>query len=190
MNLERTLLCKYILKVNRPGCWSCDITMKEKTPLSREVVCFQMLDFATSSSKSEVSKSSFSKTTSWIVSTAFNSGVIYCQCVVVLWVGLGWVGLGWVGLGWIGLDWIDWIGLNWIELNWIELNWMELNWIELKWFIDKNFITPRGRCSFNNLFMYVWFAVTPCVYLYLPGRVVLRELSCFILSSEMNFPAF
>ena len=31
--------------------------MKEKTPLSREVVCFQMLDFETSKSNSEVSKS-------------------------------------------------------------------------------------------------------------------------------------
>ena len=44
--------------------------MKEKTPLSHEVVCFQMLDFETSNSKLEVSKSnswkitSFSKTTS------------------------------------------------------------------------------------------------------------------------------
>ena len=44
--------------------------MKEKTPLSHGVVCFQMLDFETSNSKSEVSKSnslkiiSFSKTTS------------------------------------------------------------------------------------------------------------------------------
>ena len=43
--------------------------MKEKTPLSHEVVCFQMLDFETSKSNSEVSKSnswkitSFSKTT-------------------------------------------------------------------------------------------------------------------------------
>ena len=42
--------------------------MKEKTPLSHEVVCVQMVDFETSSSKSEVSKSnswkipSFSKT--------------------------------------------------------------------------------------------------------------------------------
>ena len=44
--------------------------MKEKTPLSHEVVCFQMLDFETSNSKSEVSKSNswkityFSKTAS------------------------------------------------------------------------------------------------------------------------------
>ena len=44
--------------------------MKEKTPLSYEVVCFLMLDFETSNSKLEVSKSnlwkitSFSKTTS------------------------------------------------------------------------------------------------------------------------------
>ena len=31
--------------------------MEEKTPLSHEVVCFQMLDFGTSKSNSEVSKS-------------------------------------------------------------------------------------------------------------------------------------
>ena len=31
--------------------------MEEKTPLSYEVVCFQMLDFETSKSHSEVSKS-------------------------------------------------------------------------------------------------------------------------------------
>ena len=40
--------------------------MKEKTPWSHEVVCFQMLDFEISDSKLEVSKSnsftSFSKT--------------------------------------------------------------------------------------------------------------------------------
>ena len=29
------------------GHWRCEITMKEKTPLSHEVVCFQMLDFKT-----------------------------------------------------------------------------------------------------------------------------------------------
>ena len=52
------------------GHLSCEIIMKEKTPLSPEVVCFPMLDFETSNSKSEVSKSnswkitSFSKTTS------------------------------------------------------------------------------------------------------------------------------
>ena len=44
--------------------------MEENTPLSHEVVCFQMLDFETSNSKPEISKSSswkitsFSKTTS------------------------------------------------------------------------------------------------------------------------------
>ena len=31
--------------------------MREKTPLSHEVVCFQMLDFETSKSNSKVSKS-------------------------------------------------------------------------------------------------------------------------------------
>ena len=39
--------------------------MKEKTHLSHEVVCFQMLDFETSDSKSEVSKSNSWKTTSF-----------------------------------------------------------------------------------------------------------------------------
>ena len=49
----------------------CELIMEEKTSLSHEVVCFQMLDFGTSKSKYEVSKSnsnilvettSFSKT--------------------------------------------------------------------------------------------------------------------------------
>ena len=46
-----------------------DVNERKKTPLSHEVVCFQMLDFKTSNSKSKVSKSnswkitSFSKTT-------------------------------------------------------------------------------------------------------------------------------
>ena len=38
--------------------------MKEKTPLSHEVVRIQMLDFETSNSKSEVSKSNTIKITS------------------------------------------------------------------------------------------------------------------------------
>ena len=44
---------------------SCEITMKEKIPLSHEVVCFQMLDFETSNSKSEVSNSNSLKFTSF-----------------------------------------------------------------------------------------------------------------------------
>ena len=39
--------------------------MKEKTPLSHEGVCVQMVDFETSSSKSEVSKSNSWKITSF-----------------------------------------------------------------------------------------------------------------------------
>ena len=39
------------------GHRSCEIIVKEKTPSSHEVVCFQMLDFGTSKSNSEVSKS-------------------------------------------------------------------------------------------------------------------------------------
>ena len=43
--------------------------MEEKTPLSHEVVCFQMLDFETSKSKSEVSKSNLWKITSFSKTT-------------------------------------------------------------------------------------------------------------------------
>ena len=39
--------------------------MKEKTPLSHKVVCFQMRDFKTSNSNSEVSKSNSWKITSF-----------------------------------------------------------------------------------------------------------------------------
>ena len=38
------------------GHWSCEIIMAEKTPLSHEVVCVYMVDFETSSSKTEVTK--------------------------------------------------------------------------------------------------------------------------------------
>ena len=48
--------------------------MKEKTPLSDEVVCFQMLDFETSSSKSEVSKSNSWKITSFSKTTPLHGG--------------------------------------------------------------------------------------------------------------------
>ena len=57
--------------------------MKEKTPLSYEVVCFLMLDFETTSSKSEVSKSntwkiaSFSKT-----NVRHFSGSRFTQCFI------------------------------------------------------------------------------------------------------------
>ena len=43
--------------LNTIGRRSCEIIMEEKTPLSHEVVCFQMLDFGTSKSNSEVLKS-------------------------------------------------------------------------------------------------------------------------------------
>ena len=43
--------------------------MKEKIPLSHEVVCFQMLDFDTSNSKSEVSKLNLWKITSYSKTT-------------------------------------------------------------------------------------------------------------------------
>ena len=38
-----------------------EIIMNEKTPLSHEIMCFQMLDFETSKSNSEISKIKFVK---------------------------------------------------------------------------------------------------------------------------------
>ena len=43
--------------MNSIGRRSCEIIMEEKTPLSHDVVCFQVPDFGTSKSDSEVSKS-------------------------------------------------------------------------------------------------------------------------------------
>ena len=45
--------------------------MEEKTALSPEVVCFQMLDFETSKSNSEVSKSNSGNATSFSKTTLF-----------------------------------------------------------------------------------------------------------------------
>ena len=53
---------------------SCEMIMKEKTPLSYEVVCFQMLDFETSNSNSEVSKSN---------SLHFFRGSRFSQCFIL-----------------------------------------------------------------------------------------------------------
>ena len=50
--------------------------MKEKTPLSHEVVCFQMLDFETSNFKLDVSKSISLKTTSFSKSTSLLEGAV------------------------------------------------------------------------------------------------------------------
>ena len=64
------------------GHRSCEIIMKDKTPWSHKVVCFQMLDFVTSNSKTEVSNSwkitSFPKTTS-LQRKAVSHRVLYYQ---------------------------------------------------------------------------------------------------------------
>ena len=61
-----TNLWKFELDWSIIGRRTCEITMKEKTPLSHEVVvCFQMLDFEISKSNSEVSKSNSLKITSF-----------------------------------------------------------------------------------------------------------------------------
>ena len=51
--------------------------MKEKkTPLSHAVVCFQMLDFETSNSKSEVSKSNSWKITPFVENYVTSEGAV------------------------------------------------------------------------------------------------------------------
>ena len=56
--------------------------MKGKTPLSHEVVCFQMLDFGTSNSKSEVLKSNSRK--NYVTSEgAASNNVLYYQPVPI-----------------------------------------------------------------------------------------------------------
>ena len=56
--------------------------MKEKTPFSHEVVCFHMLDFETSHSKSEVSKSNSWKITSFSKTTSIHN-VLYYQPLLI-----------------------------------------------------------------------------------------------------------
>ena len=63
--------------------------MKEKTPLSHEVGCFQMLDFETSNSKSEVLKIKFVENyfflKNYVTSEgAFSHNVLYYQQLPVL----------------------------------------------------------------------------------------------------------
>ena len=54
--------------------------MKEKTPLSHEVVCVLMLDFETSNSKSEVSKSNYFFLENYVTSEgAVSHNVSYYQ---------------------------------------------------------------------------------------------------------------
>ena len=50
--------------------------MKEKTPLSHEVVCFQMLDSETSKSSSEVSKSNSSKNVFFLENYVTSEGAV------------------------------------------------------------------------------------------------------------------
>ena len=56
--------------------------MKEKTPLSSEVVCFQRLDFETSNSKSEVSKSNSWKIDSFVKTTLLQREPFF-WCIVL-----------------------------------------------------------------------------------------------------------
>ena len=57
--------------------------MKEKIPLSHKVVCFpQMLDFETSNSKSEVSKSNWWKVTSFLENYITSEGAVSHNCLL------------------------------------------------------------------------------------------------------------
>ena len=66
------------IRLSSIRCRSCEIIMKEQTPLSHEVVCFQMLDFETSNSKSEVSKSN-----SWKITSFSKRGSCFLQCFIL-----------------------------------------------------------------------------------------------------------
>ena len=55
---------------NQIGLQSSDIIIKEKTLLSHAVVCFQMLDFETPQSNSDVLKSNSWKITSFLKTTS------------------------------------------------------------------------------------------------------------------------
>ena len=57
--------------------------MKEKTPLSHEVVCFQMLDFETSNSKLEVLKSNLWKITSFSKTTLLQRELFLTMCSTI-----------------------------------------------------------------------------------------------------------
>ena len=61
---------QHMHKVTNLGRQTCEIITKEITPLSHEIVCSLMLDFETSNSKLEVSKSNSSKITSFSRSTS------------------------------------------------------------------------------------------------------------------------
>ena len=51
--------------------------MEEKTPLSHEVVCYPMLDFGTSNSYFEVSKSNSWKITFFLENHATSEGAVF-----------------------------------------------------------------------------------------------------------------
>ena len=58
--------------------------MKEKTPLSHGIVFFQMLDFETSNSKSEVSKSNYFFLENYItLEGAVSHNVLYYQPIPI-----------------------------------------------------------------------------------------------------------
>ena len=79
---------QHMRKITTIGHHSCEIITKEKTPLSHEVMCFQILDFETSRSFSDVSKSnsrkisSFSKTMS-LQREPFFHNVLYHQLLPI-----------------------------------------------------------------------------------------------------------
>ena len=69
--------------LNTIGGRSCEIIMKEKTPLSHGVVCFQLLDFETSKFNSDVSKSNSWKITSFSKTIRYFRGSRFSQCFIL-----------------------------------------------------------------------------------------------------------
>ena len=48
LGVSQHICIKKNCEISSNGSWSCEVIMKEKTPLSHEAVCFQMLDFENS----------------------------------------------------------------------------------------------------------------------------------------------
>ena len=75
-----TNLCKF--ELNRSSKL-LDNNVRKKTPLSHEVVCFQMLDLETSNSKLEVSKSNSWKNTSFSKTTLLQREPFLTMCFTI-----------------------------------------------------------------------------------------------------------
>ena len=79
-HMHKITTCENFSSIGRR---SCEITMKKIITFSHEVVCFQMLYFETSSSKSEVSKSHSWKITFFSRKLRHFRGSCFSQCFIL-----------------------------------------------------------------------------------------------------------